>query len=102
MAALGAWNGGVILISHDERFITSVAKELWVCGDGTVYKFKGDVESYKVGSFRFSWVGGGPNIYLIETHRQQCQGEALKTVSPSRTLSLGCSIFALHPFCCFD
>ncbi|TEB39145.1 P-loop containing nucleoside triphosphate hydrolase protein [Coprinellus micaceus] len=47
MAALGAWNGGVILISHDERFITSVAKELWVCGDGTVYKFKGDVESYK-------------------------------------------------------
>ncbi|KAJ3502709.1 hypothetical protein NMY22_g18497 [Coprinellus aureogranulatus] len=47
MAALRAWNGGVILISHDERFITSVAKELWVCGDGTVYKFKGDVESYK-------------------------------------------------------
>ncbi|RXW16576.1 hypothetical protein EST38_g9279 [Candolleomyces aberdarensis] len=48
MKALQAWNGGVIIISHDERFITSVAKELWVCGDGTVYKFKGDVESYKV------------------------------------------------------
>ncbi|KAF6766421.1 P-loop containing nucleoside triphosphate hydrolase protein [Ephemerocybe angulata] len=47
MKALQVWNGGVIIISHDERFITSVAKELWVCGDGTVYKFKGDVESYK-------------------------------------------------------
>ena len=27
MAALNKWNGGVILISHDERFITTVAKE---------------------------------------------------------------------------
>ena len=28
MLALSTWNGGVILISHDERFITSVAKEV--------------------------------------------------------------------------
>ncbi|KAK0198121.1 P-loop containing nucleoside triphosphate hydrolase protein [Armillaria mellea] len=47
MTALDSWNGGVIVISHDERFITTVAKELWVCGDGTVTKFKGDVQSYK-------------------------------------------------------
>ncbi|PPQ98907.1 hypothetical protein CVT24_003538 [Panaeolus cyanescens] len=47
MLALQKWNGGVIIISHDERFITTVAKELWVCGDGTVSKFKGDVQSYK-------------------------------------------------------
>ncbi|KAF8264486.1 P-loop containing nucleoside triphosphate hydrolase protein [Lactarius quietus] len=40
MLALNTWNGGVIIISHDERFITSVAKELWVCGDGTVTRFK--------------------------------------------------------------
>lgn len=67
MAALQAWNGGVIIISHDERFITTVAKEvddqyplpysvpthicsfqLWVCADGAVTKFKGDVQAYKV------------------------------------------------------
>ncbi|KAH7911822.1 P-loop containing nucleoside triphosphate hydrolase protein, partial [Hygrophoropsis aurantiaca] len=47
MAALNKWNGGVIIISHDERFITTVAKELWVCADGSVSKFKGDVQSYK-------------------------------------------------------
>ncbi|KAI0056767.1 P-loop containing nucleoside triphosphate hydrolase protein [Artomyces pyxidatus] len=29
MSALSTWNGGVIIISHDERFITTVAKELW-------------------------------------------------------------------------
>ena len=28
MTALKKWNGGVILISHDERFITSVANEV--------------------------------------------------------------------------
>ncbi|KAF8912884.1 P-loop containing nucleoside triphosphate hydrolase protein [Gymnopilus junonius] len=47
MLALKKWNGGVIIISHDERFITTVAKELWVCGNGSVTKFKGDVQSYK-------------------------------------------------------
>ncbi|KIY46997.1 P-loop containing nucleoside triphosphate hydrolase protein [Fistulina hepatica ATCC 64428] len=47
MTALQTFNGGVIVISHDERFITNVAKELWVCEDGTVSKFYGDVQSYK-------------------------------------------------------
>jgi ATP-binding cassette subfamily F protein 3 len=47
MAALSIWNGGVIVISHDERFITTVAKELWVCADCAVTKFKGDVQAYK-------------------------------------------------------
>ncbi|KAF9234890.1 P-loop containing nucleoside triphosphate hydrolase protein [Melanogaster broomeanus] len=44
MAALNAWNRGAVIISHDERFTTTVAKELWVCADGTVSKFKGDVQ----------------------------------------------------------
>ncbi|KAI5120551.1 hypothetical protein M0805_000279 [Coniferiporia weirii] len=47
MSALKKWNGGVILISHDERFITTVATELWVCGEGNVTKFMGDVQAYK-------------------------------------------------------
>lgn len=29
MHALSVWNGGVILISHDERFITTVATEVY-------------------------------------------------------------------------
>jgi len=47
MLVLQKWNGGVIIISHDERFITAVAKELWVCADKTVVQFKGDVQNYK-------------------------------------------------------
>ncbi|EJD55360.1 hypothetical protein AURDEDRAFT_179121 [Auricularia subglabra TFB-10046 SS5] len=55
MNAIAAWNGGVIVISHDERFITTVSNELWVCGDGTLRKFRGDVQAYKsliVGSLK--------------------------------------------------
>lgn len=94
MTALRAWNGGVILISHDERFITSVAKELWVCGDGTVYKFKGDVESYKVSGFIYLGLTVGLMFCLTETHCQQRQGKALKTVALSRTLPVAYSILA--------
>ncbi|KAH8922302.1 P-loop containing nucleoside triphosphate hydrolase protein [Atractiella rhizophila] len=48
MAALNNWNGGVILISHDSRFIETVCKELWVCaGNGACELFKGDVNAYK-------------------------------------------------------
>ena len=28
MSAIQKWNGGVIIISHDERFITTVSKEV--------------------------------------------------------------------------
>lgn len=38
MAALGKWNGGVIIISHDERFITQVAKEV-VSSSSKRFKF---------------------------------------------------------------
>lgn len=52
MNALAVWTGGVIIISHDEKFINTVCKELWVCADGKVEKFYGDVSAYKVSSER--------------------------------------------------
>ncbi|ODN82206.1 hypothetical protein L202_02493 [Cryptococcus amylolentus CBS 6039] len=45
--AIKVFKGGVISISHDERFITNTSNQLWVCADGKVTKFLGDVESYK-------------------------------------------------------
>lgn len=37
MSALANFNGGVIIISHDERFITTVSKEV---RDGLIQKKK--------------------------------------------------------------
>lgn len=46
-ASIQNWNGGVITISHDARFIEKVADELWVVNGGKVEKFYGSVNQYK-------------------------------------------------------
>jgi ATP-binding cassette subfamily F protein 3 len=39
VAALKSFQGSVIIVSHDARFISQVCNELWVCEDGTLKKF---------------------------------------------------------------
>ena len=45
--ALRKFQGGVILVSHDERLIHMVCEELWVCGNKTVKTLEGGIEEYK-------------------------------------------------------
>jgi ATP-binding cassette subfamily F protein 3 len=45
--ALKTFKGGVISVSHDERFITNTSNQLWVCAEGKVTKFMGDITEYK-------------------------------------------------------
>ncbi|RHZ54525.1 hypothetical protein Glove_426g70 [Diversispora epigaea] len=46
--ALKEFKGGIILVSHDERFIDSVCEEIWVCESGKVRKFEGDkIKQYR-------------------------------------------------------
>ena len=42
-----AWDGGLVLVSHDFRLISQVANEIWVVDKGTVAKWNGDIISYK-------------------------------------------------------
>lgn len=46
--ALERFKGGVITVSHDERFIDSVCNEIWVCEGGVLKKFSGTIKDYKV------------------------------------------------------
>ncbi|TVY35612.1 Protein GCN20 [Lachnellula occidentalis] len=46
-SALGAFKGGVLMVSHDVTMLQTVCKSLWVCDHGTVEKFPGDVQAYK-------------------------------------------------------
>jgi ATPase subunit of ABC transporter with duplicated ATPase domains len=34
VAALKAFRGGVVLVSHDARLVQGLEADLWVCGDG--------------------------------------------------------------------
>ncbi|XP_061493476.1 ATP-binding cassette sub-family F member 3 isoform X2 [Rhineura floridana] len=45
--ALNKFRGGLILVSHDERFIRLVCQELWVCGNGTVQRIEGGFDEYR-------------------------------------------------------
>jgi len=45
--AINAFNGGLVLVSHDFRLINQVAKEIWVCDHHAVTKWTGDIASYK-------------------------------------------------------
>lgn len=45
--ALKAFDGGVILVSHDFRLIDQVADEIWVCENQTITKWEADIREYK-------------------------------------------------------
>ncbi|XP_030312066.1 ATP-binding cassette sub-family F member 3 isoform X2 [Calypte anna] len=45
--ALNKFRGGVILVSHDERFIRLVCQELWVCENSTVTRIEGGFDQYR-------------------------------------------------------
>ena len=43
---LSKYEGGVILVSHDQRLITMVCQELWVCSRGRVWSMEGGLPEY--------------------------------------------------------
>lgn len=45
--AINAWDGGVLLISHDFALVQQVASEIWVCDKGKLERFGGDIQSFK-------------------------------------------------------
>ena len=45
--ALQQFQGGICLVSHDVTMLQNVCNSLWVCENGTVEKFPGDVKAYK-------------------------------------------------------
>jgi ATP-binding cassette subfamily F protein 3 len=47
VAALNAYQGAVVLISHDPRLIELTADRLWLVADGKVADFAGDMADYK-------------------------------------------------------
>ena len=45
--AINAYNGGVVLVSHDFRLIDQVAKQIWVCEARSVRLWDKDIRAYK-------------------------------------------------------
>lgn len=45
--AISKYQGGVILVSHDETLIRKVCSELWVCSNGNVRSIEGGFDEYR-------------------------------------------------------
>lgn len=45
--ALRNFQGGVLMVSHDVTMLQNVCNSLWVCDNGSVEKFPGDIKAYK-------------------------------------------------------
>ncbi|RWS07657.1 ATP-binding cassette sub-family F member 2-like protein [Dinothrombium tinctorium] len=45
--AINDFEGGMVLVSHDFRLISQVAKEIWICANQTVTKWDKDILAYK-------------------------------------------------------
>jgi len=45
--ALKSYNGGYIIVSHDEHLIESVCDEIWYVKNKNFVKFNGDFKKYR-------------------------------------------------------
>ena len=46
--AVNKFSGGLVLVSHDMRLISQVAKEIWICDNKTIEKYRGDIMNFKM------------------------------------------------------
>ena len=46
--AVNEFEGGMVLVSHDMRLISQVAKEIWICDNKTITKYRGDIQNFKM------------------------------------------------------
>ncbi|MEW5726811.1 MAG: ABC-F family ATP-binding cassette domain-containing protein [Pseudomonadota bacterium] len=61
VAALNAFEGAVVLVSHDPHLVELVADRLWLVADGRVQPFDGDMAAYRA--------------YLLERAREARRGD---------------------------
>jgi ATP-binding cassette subfamily F protein 2 len=46
--AVNEYKGGLVLVSHDMRLISQVAREIWICDHKTITTYKGDIQNFKL------------------------------------------------------
>lgn len=46
--AVNEYEGGLVLVSHDMRLISQVAREIWICDNKTITKYQGDIQNFKM------------------------------------------------------
>lgn len=58
--AIQEFQGGLVLVSHDMRLISQVAKEIWMCDHKTITTYKGDIQDFKMDMRNQMGIDNGP------------------------------------------
>jgi ATP-binding cassette subfamily F protein 3 len=45
--AIQDFQGGLLVVSHDQHFVSNTCSELWVVNNGSCTRFRGDFDAYK-------------------------------------------------------
>ena len=45
---LATYEGTLVLVSHDMRLVSQVAKEIWICDKKTVTRYEGELHTFKM------------------------------------------------------
>jgi len=77
----------MVLVSHDMRLISQVAKEIWICDNRTVSKYCGEIHDFKMHLRRTLAIdgGGGKSVPPLPTVPLTCKSlGAEKPLVPSK------------------
>jgi ATP-binding cassette, subfamily F, member 2 len=58
--AVNEFKGGMVLVSHDMRLISQVAKEIWICDNKKITKYQGDILNFKMDMREQMGIDGEP------------------------------------------
>jgi ATP-binding cassette subfamily F protein 3 len=47
ISALNAFEGGIVVVSHDQHFLSNVCDSIYVVNNKRVKRFEGDIEDYR-------------------------------------------------------
>ncbi|MEM6848465.1 MAG: ABC-F family ATP-binding cassette domain-containing protein [Pseudomonadota bacterium] len=88
MDAINAFEGAVILISHDQHLVEACAERLWLVADGTVRPFEDDMAAYRsliLSAARSSKVGAStPSVKPTAQDRRRTAAESRAALAPLR------------------
>ncbi|WP_418152588.1 hypothetical protein AB8615_02755 [Litorimonas sp. RW-G-Af-16] len=82
--SLNAYEGAVLIISHDRNLLESVVDRLWLVNKGSVTSYDGSLEEYRIMQLEKDKTDKGSDEKSVNSRKQsrQDRAKALKSIAP--------------------
>ena len=86
--AVNNFSGGLVLVSHDMRLISQVAKEIWICDKKKIEKYKGDIMNFKMDLRKAQGIGNDGKLTGDASVKANAKPEKPKAKKPVAKLDV--------------